>query len=80
MFLTIDNPAKLADLKKQAYARIKFGVSEAVEMYIRRQFDAACIESTAIAAIEVAEELNLSDLAEEMKADFHLETGKEVGS
>lgn len=64
--------------KAAAVKAIEANAEEAVQTYIRRQFDNAFVDTTAEGAIEVAEMLGYYELAEEMRADFYTETGREA--
>lgn len=78
MIILIDNPATRNKCKEVATANVMFGAKEAQEMYLRRQFDCACVDATALAVIDVAISLGYIDLADEMRNDFYVETGKEA--
>jgi len=61
MILVIEDPTMLA--KHTAAANIIFGAKEAQEMYLRRQFDTACISSTALAREDIDKKgMDLSQL------------------
>lgn len=53
-------------------------LNEQMQKYIRRRFDNANIDATALAIIKLAEEEDFTDLAEEMKEDYFIETGRRV--
>lgn len=60
--------------KAMSFKSILAAAIEAEEVYIRRQYDCANTDATALAAIEVAEKLGFIDLAEQMKEDFDSQT------
>lgn len=53
-------------------------LNDAMQKYIRRRFDNANIDATAIAIIQLAEEEELFDLVGELKEDYFIETGRRV--
>jgi len=77
MLVTSDKPG-LENRMDSAAKAIMVNAIDAQQNYIRKQFDAAFTDSTALGAIKVAEMLGYTEMAEEMKADYFTETGKEV--
>jgi len=77
MLVTSDKPG-LENRQDSAAKAIMVNAIDAQQVYIRRQFDSAFIDTTALGAIKVAEMLGYTEMAEEMKADYFSETGKEV--
>jgi len=67
-------PADLAD-KKNEYAKIVINdlISDRSKKSIRKVFDTAVLDTTALVCIELANELGYKDLALEMIADMESE-------
>lgn len=51
-------------------------LSGVIERYLRKRFENAHIDATALAIIELTEEEDLHDLANEFKVAFSLQTGR----
>lgn len=70
MLIITANKPQFNDLKAMAFKKVLNGALEGMEVYLRRQFDSACTDTVALAAIEVAEILGFPDLVHQMKTDF----------
>lgn len=57
-----------------AYMEHSVGIKEMTEAYLRRSFDSALVDSTALAVIQLALEMGHIHLAEEMQNDYNNET------
>jgi len=76
IMIALTNPKHLTACTKHDFINMELGLRESMEVYIRRQFDAALIDSTALGAIELAIKNGFSDLANEMIQDLYAETGQ----
>lgn len=76
LIITTDKP-QFKERKEMAFKSILNNSLEAMEVYIRRQFECAGTDALALAAIEVAETTGFPDLAEQMKKDFDLQMEKQ---
>jgi len=76
--LTVTDP-KTANIRFQsAFYDYKSALEDSKRMFLRRSFDCANIDTCAKAVITLTIEEGFLDLANEMKADFKSETGKEA--
>jgi hypothetical protein len=64
--------SSLDERTNQSYIEITTGLLEQQEIYLRRQFDCALIDSTALACIKVAKDAGFDKLAEEIETDFKI--------
>jgi len=73
--ISIQNPVTFQKCKDITSQSVMAGAMEIQEMYLRRQFESANIDSTAAAVIEVATKLGHTHLAIELMTELN---GKEA--
>lgn len=74
--ISIESREATEKCKALAFKMILKASIEAQEIYIRRQFDCANTNATALAAIEVAETLGFRELAKSMSEEYDNEIGR----
>lgn len=78
MIIVTSHLKAFEDRKALSFKKILADSLEAQEVYIRRQFDCANTDATALAAIDVAEKLGFVELAENMKQAYEVAFKKEA--
>lgn len=72
----IENPETRAKCQALSFKSILKASIEAQEVYIRRQFDCASTDATALAAIEVAQVLGFVEIARSMSEEYDSQIGR----
>jgi hypothetical protein len=71
MVVAIENPETFEKLKALSLARLQKEIKEKMVKYLEEQFEKSNVNSSAIAVVEAAEQMGLTDLSEKLNSKLN---------